>query len=807
MVSASGTRSDGRWGLKAEFLVVLLRRLTLALVVAMLVVVAGLSLNRVYNGQLLVMLVAGAALGSTLISALLRRLPAAVLAPVSVLAMLGYALFTINLSGQASGLAGDLRTLTIDAARNALPRLLTALIPVEPQPDTVLAPVVLAWLAGYAGAELAVRAARPAAALLPPTLLYVSASVLVGPNAEVTLWQPLLYAAVGALGLVAGSAASGARGVRGIGSRERLLLRVRTASGLGVGLVAILALVAAIAPLVAGVVGERPGDPRRYVQPPNLDVIDINPLIRISGWAAFPEQELFHVDILDGAAPSPSATPGADPSGSSIDAGTGAGVAPSRDAGYYDRRLRLAVLPDWDGVTWHMDADYRNAGRVLPPVPPPPGFDPERPTPVLPLTVRESITIAELRGRLLPAVASPTRVDGIRVAYDQSTGALLGGDPAMPGMRYTVTSVSASVDTSLAMAADVPDGDGVARYLAVGPTVPTDLSQFAQNVTQGESSPYLRALRLQTFMQEHYAFAADAPSGHSYPNLSFFLLADRLLGGQRGTSEQFATAFATLGRLIGLPTRVVVGFHVPAGGGTVTAGHAVAWPEVLFAGIGWVPFDPLPLPNTPSRPVEPEFLPAPPPSTTPPVSITPSAITASAGPSATGGLAAPGPAGPGPASIVTSVGVGLAGLVLVGLMLVVVLRAVQTRRRLAAGDPSQRVVGAWDEVVDGLVLVGRPPPAHFSAAEVAEHAGLVVAAGPGRRHTRHPRPAAPDLSGLAQTVNAVAFGGRTVFDPDETTAASARSRAVAFRQALYSRRSWWRKLLWWFDPRPLRRRR
>src|SRR5690606_19843107 len=154
-------------------------------------------------------------------------------------------------------------TVTADAARNALPRLLTALIPVEPQPDTVLAPVVLAWLASYAGTELAVRAARPAVALLPPTLLYVGALVLVGPNAPVTLWQPLLFAAIGALGLVLGSATSGARAVSGIGSRERVLLRVRTATGLAVGLVAVLALVVAVSPLVARVVGAQPGDPRR----------------------------------------------------------------------------------------------------------------------------------------------------------------------------------------------------------------------------------------------------------------------------------------------------------------------------------------------------------------------------------------------------------------------------------------------------------------------------------------------------------------------------------------------------------------
>jgi hypothetical protein len=354
--------------------ITVLRRLGLALVVAALVALSGLSLNRVYNGQLLLALVAGAAVGSTLLSALLRRLPAVVVAPLSVLALAGYAAYGIAVSAEAAGVAGDVRTLAVDAARNALPRLLTALIPVEPQPDTVLAPIVLAWVAGYAGTELAVRAGRPAVALLPPTLLYIGALVLVGPNADVALGQPLLYAVLCALGLVIGSGSSGTAAVRGLGPRQRALLRLRTASSLAVGLTAILALVAALSPLVAGAVGQRPGDPRQYVQPPSVDVIDLNPLIRISGWAAFPEQELFHVEILDGGAPAPSASPETDQPASVEN------PADSTDplAGAYDRRLRLAVLPDWDGVTWHMDADYRSAGRVLPPVAPPPGYDPSR---------------------------------------------------------------------------------------------------------------------------------------------------------------------------------------------------------------------------------------------------------------------------------------------------------------------------------------------------------------------------------------------------------------------------------------------
>ncbi len=786
-----------------------LRRAGLALVVAALVVLAGLSLNRVYSGWLLVQLVAGAAVAASLLSALGRRLWGWVVATVSLGAMAGYALWAVDLSARAGGVPGDVPALTLDAARNALPRLLTALIPIEPQPDTVLGPVVFAWLAAFAGTELAVRASRPAAALIPPTLIYAGSLVLVGPNAPVALWQPLLFAGLAALGIAVGSAVSGAAAVRGIGTAQRALLRARTASGLVVGLAAVLAAVVALSPLVANTVGVAPGDLRRYVEPPELDVLDQNPLIRIPGWAAFPEQELFQVEILSGGSepaptpPNPTPSESLDPFAPDVEAP----APPPVDQGTYDMRVRLAVLPDWDGVTWHIDADYRDAGRVLPPVAPPPGVEPGRATRYPPRTVQQRITVAELRGRLLPTVASPTRVEGIRVAYDQTIGALLNHTPLTRGTQYTVTSVNESIDATLLMASVVPHGDAVARYLQVGPTVPEDLTQFVLKVTEGSSSPYLKALAIQSFMQEHYRFAADAPSGHAYPNLSFFLLSDTRAGGQRGTSEQFAAGFAALGRLVGLPTRVVVGFHVPAGGGMVTAGDAVAWPEVLFENIGWVPFDPLPLAGTPPRPVEPEYLPPPPATTTPPVEVTPSVVLATTDATTRRAVAAPAPGGPGAATIAALSGAGLFAIALLAAFLIMLLRAVRSRRRLAAADPAQQVVGAWDEVLDGLLLAGRPPPPHLAAAEVADHAAAVIAQVPGRHvRRRRVRPAGPDLSALAATVNAVAFGGDTVPAPSPETAATAREGAVAFRRTLYQGRSWWRRMLGWVDPRPLRRR-
>ena len=548
------------------------------------------------------------------------------------------------------------------------------------------------------------------------------------------------------------------------------------------------------------------------MQPPSLDVLDQNPLIRISGWAANPDQRLFDVAVQRGAArPTASAqpTPSALPEGLVV-APTDDPVAPSGDAAVsasaHDTRLRLAVLSDWDGVTWHVDADYRSAGRVLPPVVPAPGQATGDSESAAPLTIEERITVAEMQGRLLPAVSAPQRVEGLRVAYDQSSGTLLNAAPLTPGTSYTVTSVNPSIDLNLLPAADVPSGPAVARYLTIGNAVPPDLGHLAEQVSTGESSPYLRAAALANFLSEHYRFAGDAPSGHAYPNLRFFLFENPRAGGQRGTSEQFAAAFAALGRLMGLPTRVVVGFRTPAGGGTITGGDAIAWPEVLFSGIGWVAFDPMPAANTPPRPLEDEYLPKIAPPTVPPASVQPPDPPTAAAPASSRPVAAAPAGGPGTVAVVGGVGGGLFLVLMALLLVVVLLRFLRSRGRLDRGTPPQRVLGAWQEVLDTLALAGAPPPPHLAAAEVAEHAATVATSGPGRRHTRHPRPIAPPLHELAVRVNAVGFAGAAAAGADEVAARDAKAQAVGYARALRARRSWWRRLLWRVDPRPLRRR-
>nr|WP_173072212.1 transglutaminaseTgpA domain-containing protein [Phytohabitans houttuyneae] len=713
----------------------------------------GAVLARIYAGPLLPQLVVGAAIGSVGVSTAARRLPSWLVAPVSVVAMAIYTVIALRLAAQRAELPGSLAEILSDAARNGIPRLLTAMIPVEPTPDTVLVPVVGAWLAGLAATEVAVRSGRVLLGYLPPAALYAGALYVVGPNAESAVLPTLAFAAAAAAGLaVTGRPPSAAQG--GLAAPVRAAMRVRVAAGAAAGLAAIVVLAAVVGPFVAGQVSARPVDPRKYVQPPQVDSLDENPLIRISGWALNPDQHLLDV----------SAAPGG------------------------PLRLRLAVLNDYDGITWRVGATYRTAGRVLPS----PAVAPDSTVD----TVRQEITISDLTGRLLPTAATPTAVDGARVAYDPGSGTLIRPEGLQSGLRYTATSTRERPDLGLLSAADVPSGPAVARVLRLGDGVPEQIQRLADQIADENGAPYQRAVAIEEFLATHYRVVADAPSGHAFPNLGFFLFGPRGGGGQEGTSEQFAAAYAVLGRLMGLPTRVVVGFQSATGSGPVRGADALAWPEVLFEGVGWVAFDPMPQPETDPRPVEEDFKPPTEPPSEPPTE----APTASAAASASAGpVAAPGGASGRPTAAIVAGGLSTLLVLLIGGTAAVLLtmRRGLRRRRLEEGPPAQRVAGAWLEVSDALRLAGRPAGPHLDATEVAAHAQV---AAEGRRATAL-RQAAPPIEELADLVNQATFAP---FATDEAQARRAGAQAVAYASDLRARRSWWRRLLWSLHPGPLR---
>ncbi|WP_432987708.1 DUF3488 and transglutaminase-like domain-containing protein [Dactylosporangium sp. CA-233914] len=742
----------------------MVRRLFVPAALLGMLVLAGLALAPIYNGTLLPLLTTVAAAASVLISVAVRRLPAYTAAPASVLGLAGMVYVTVRVSAQAGQIPGAVPDVAREALRNSIPRLLTALIPIEPQPDTVLLPVIVTWLAGLAAAECGVRYNRVLLSYTAPTALFGGALYLVGPDttaARATTWIPLAYAAFAILGLIA-SARPDLGGDTLTGAQRRTL-GLRVGGGAAAGLAVIVVLSQLLGPTVAEQGNDTPVDPRNYVTPPQLDALDENPLVRLSGWNLNKDQHLFDAVVT----PGPDAQP--------------------------EPLIRLAVLNDYDGVTWRIGSVYRNAGRVLGRSD---GAGPE---------VTQTITIDELDGRLLPGIATPERVEGVRVAYDAETGTVALADSLRKGLTYTVTSRQRPrPDDQALFAAEVPSPEEAARFVALPGKVPDSIAQLSAHLGEGVSNPYQRAFAIQQWLEEHYKLVADAPSGHAYPNVEHFLFGSKQLGGQKGTSEQFSAAFAVLARLAGLPTRVVVGFGTHKGQKAVRGADAIAWPEVEFKGFGWVAFDPLPKSDTVQRPVEDDFRPKAPPSQPPPQSVPPPSVSASPPASHSAGPSAA--AAPRSEDRTTLLAVSAAAaaflLVVAYFAAVPLVLARRRRRRLSEGPPAVRIDAAWNEVLIGLRQAGRPAPPHLSAGEIASYARN--AAEP-RAHAsaRTLRPAVPPVDELAALVNAVAFATPAA-GPGEPQAARATAQATAYVDDLRARRPWWRRLLWTLDPRPLR---
>ena len=99
-----------------------------------------------------------------------------------------------------------------------------------------------------------------------------------------------------------------------------------------------------------------------------------------------------------------------------------------------------------------------------------------------------------------------------------------------------------------------------------------------------------------TSPDNHFTYALDAPDGDGRNNLDVigdFLNPD---GGHRGYCTHYAAALAILGRALGVPTRLTLGYSAGEGEAVngafrVTARQLHAWAEAYIDGAGWVPFD------------------------------------------------------------------------------------------------------------------------------------------------------------------------------------------------------------------------
>ncbi|WP_246251054.1 transglutaminase TgpA family protein [Actinomadura litoris] len=259
--------------------------------------------------------------------------------------------------------------------------------------------------------------------------------------------------------------------------------------------------------------------------------------------------------------------------------------------------LRLYALDRFDGDRWTYTAlkssvnDRLSGGDI----PAPPGL---RIAPRREVVTRVRVRQEVRNMTFLPVPYAPARVSikGDWRVHPASLMVYSLRDSAS-GRTYTVRSVRAQPTP-----ADLEAGSGypypaeiASRYLGVPRSVPQEVKNLARKVTDGAASAHERAVRLQHWFTQagQYVYDLSEPAPQHGSDL-----VDFLLHSKRGYCEQFAAAMALLARIVGIPSRVAMGYtpgtETGQGEWTVRSRDAHAWPELYFEGSGWVRFEPTP---------------------------------------------------------------------------------------------------------------------------------------------------------------------------------------------------------------------
>ncbi|HEU0206903.1 MAG TPA: DUF3488 and transglutaminase-like domain-containing protein [Pseudolysinimonas sp.] len=407
----------------------------------------------------------------------------------------------------------------------------------------------------------------------------------------------------------------------------------------------------------------------------------------------------------------------------------------SDDQGTY---LRLATLAAFDGRSWSPSLVGPAAKDTMKAFPAPPGLA----SAVKTTQATARIAVGGIQGNWLPVPYPTTQVTGTTGTWFwESQGLSVRSENTNAGGQ-TYTASYLEVQPNLAQLRSPVGGRTVsASYLSLPARLPQVITDTARTVAGSAATDYDKALALQAYLRsDAFTYSTTAPVKQGYDGTGADVVAE-FLQKKAGYCVHFASAMAIMARVLGIPSRVAVGFQ--PGQVTNVSGRDVftvsthdlhAWPELYFPGIGWLRFEPTPgrgvLPDY-SNPAAVESLP-----TGSPTDRATPAASASAAPSAAAGpkLLTDGPGATGSSA---SSGGGTGSLVLLVVLIVLLAVAVippgarlviRMRRERAIVRGRDPATNAWAEVRDTARDHGWLAPETETAREFATRLSMVLAA-------------------------------------------------------------------------------
>ncbi|MGW1723697.1 transglutaminase TgpA family protein [Streptomyces sp. NPDC002306] len=256
-----------------------------------------------------------------------------------------------------------------------------------------------------------------------------------------------------------------------------------------------------------------------------------------------------------------------------------------------DMYLRIVSLDDFDGTTWK--PSKRRIVTVPDRFPTPTGLGAD----VKRAEITTRIAAADWYAQdWLPMPYPPSDVSVRGNWRYEPEGMTLVGDHGQTtrGATYEVKSLHVQPTAEqLDTAPEAPDPLR-GQYTAVPSSLPAVVARTAREITQGATTDYDMAVKLQDYfaVDGGFQYDTDVEVGTGRDAIA------RFLRDKRGFCVHFSFTMAAMARTLGIPARVAVGFAPgsPQADGSVSVGlkDAHAWPELYFEGVGWTRFEPTP---------------------------------------------------------------------------------------------------------------------------------------------------------------------------------------------------------------------